>query len=121
MGTTDGGVHVLSIEVNPEAEEEQVPGMTSKHPRMGEGTPSGSPRPGEDASGDMYSSSSVTRSRPPTPPLHELAIEQAGEWLVRAYILRRCRCVQETWAFARLTSIFVCRKAVRSCFTRSGH
>lgn len=112
MGTKDGGVHVLSIEVNPEVDDDDndhndhndhndnnggggdggsgggVNEETPTDPR-GEGTVvSGSLLLHEDASSDRYSSSScAARSRPSTPAVFcDFTMEQAGEWLVCYHI-----------------------------------
>lgn len=85
LATKDGEVHVLSIEVSPEIDiEEGDQGTDAKDSLSRRGTISSTPRAVEVASSDIYSPSSTTRSRPETPQMEELALEQAEEWLVRA-------------------------------------
>lgn len=102
MGTRDGGVHALSLEVTPEGsvekegEEEEETGTTDKRPLEGEGKSSATSPSGENACSDAHSSSSSgERSRPSTPPMGDLALDQPGEeWLVRACCLfTGCACV----------------------------
>lgn len=90
LATSDGGVHVLSIEVNPEADEEKKEdGKDVANDSGGDGEGCrgtlGKNPLGEDAFSDMYSSSSADRSRVSTATAaEELAAEQAAHWLVRA-------------------------------------
>lgn len=88
MGTKDGMIHALSLEVTPEdcveREEEQETGAEDKRPREEGRKFSGTSPSGEHACSDTHSSSSEGRSRPSTPPMDELALDQTGEdWLVR--------------------------------------
>lgn len=74
VGTKNGGVLVLSIEVNSDHEDQEIESNQSRSGARGGGTASGTPRPGEDA-----------RSRPSTPAIEEdppFAREEAEEWLV---------------------------------------
>lgn len=95
MGTRDGGIHALSLEVTPEGsvekEEETETGTAYNRPREGEGKFSATSPSGENACSDARSSSSSEgRSRPSTPPMDDLALDQTGEeWLVRAFCCLR--------------------------------
>ena len=77
LGTREGVVHVLSIEVNPEEQEvEGRDGASAKDPRRAkQGTAASTPCPREDISSGMYSTS--------TPPIEELALEHGEKWVVR--------------------------------------
>lgn len=88
MGTRDGEIHALSLEVTPEGsvEKEEETGTADSHPREGEGKFSATSPSGGNACSDTHSSSSEGRSRPSTPPMDDLALDQTGEeWLVRAF------------------------------------
>lgn len=90
MGTRDGGIHALSLEVTPEGsvEKEEETGTADNRPREGEGKFSATSPSGENACSDTHSSSSSEgRSRPSTPPMDDLALDHTGEeWLVRYFL-----------------------------------
>lgn len=90
MGTRDGKIHALSLEVTPEdsverKEQDQETGAEDKRPREEEGKFGGTSPSGEHACSDTHSSPSEGRSRSSTPPMGDLALDPTGEeWLVRA-------------------------------------